>query len=147
VAAAPTTAVTDLPSHEKQEPAAGRTVRVSKPVAIAAPAGEPAVRAHRSTGKRNPIVVERHRSVVTAAQPDSVQDSTPDDDGPAPLQVRFGTLSGLSTSGSGAPTEGGSAAVLPAAVGGTPVADHRLPRATDVVARRHDAEAPTVSPD
>jgi hypothetical protein len=147
VAAAPPTRATDLPAHEEQEPAARPAVRVSKPMVAAAEAGGPAVRTHRSTGKRNPIVVERHRAVVTAAQPDPVQDSTPDDDGPAPLQVRLGALSGLSTSGPGAPTEGGSAAVLPAAVGGTPVADHRLPRATDVEARRHDAVAPTVSPD
>jgi hypothetical protein len=147
VAAAPPTRATDLPAHEEQEPAARPAVRVSKPMVAAAEAGGPAVRTHRPTGKRNPIVVERHRAVVTAAQPDPVQDSTPDDDGPAPLQVRLGALSGLSTSGPGAPTEGGSAAVLPAAVGGTPVADHRLPRATDVEARRHDAVAPTVSPD
>jgi hypothetical protein len=102
--------------------------------------------AHRSVSERHTTVSHRHPATVTATSPDAVRDALPRDDGPAPLQVHFGAISG-STAGSGAPTEGGSAAVLPAAFGSGPVADHRQPRATDVEARRNDAEAPTVSPD
>ena len=87
----------------------------------------------------------RHAVAVPAAAPDTVRHTTPGGDGPAPLQVHIGA-SGISTSASGAPTEGGSAAYLPATVAADPVA-HRSPNATDVGARRHDAEAPTVSPD
>jgi hypothetical protein len=100
-----------------------------------------------SAGKRHSTVTHRDRTAVKAGAPDMARTTTPGNDGPAPLQMHLGALSGTATSGSGAPTEGGSAAVLPAAVGGGTVADHRLPGATDVEARRHDAEAPTVSPD
>jgi hypothetical protein len=100
-----------------------------------------------SAGKRHSTVTHRDRTAVTAGAPDTARTTTPGNDGPAPLQMHLGALSGTATSGSGAPTEGGSAAVLPAAVGGGTVADHRLRGATDVEARRHDAEAPTVSPD
>ena len=107
-----------------------------------------AVAPARSVSKRHSIVTERHHwTEATAVAPDMVQRSTPDGDGPAPLQVHLGALSGISTFGPGAPTEGGSAAVLPAAVASDTVAAHRLLRATDVEVRRHDAEAPTVSPD
>jgi len=100
-----------------------------------------------SVGKRHSMVTDRHRTAATAGVPDRVRESSPGGDGPAPLQVHLGALSGSSTSGSGSPAEGGSSAVLPAAVGCGPVADHRLPRAADAGARCHDAEAPTVSPD
>ena len=39
------------------------------------------------------------------------------------------------------------AALLPVAMGEQAVASHRLPLATDVKARQHDAEAQTASPD
>ncbi len=97
-------------------------------------------------GEGHSIATDRHPATVTATAPDTMRDTTPGGDGPAPLQVHLGALSGISTSASGAPTEGGSPAYLPAAVAGNTVA-HRLPQATDVEARRHDAEAPTVSPD
>lgn len=92
-------------------------------------------------------VVQPHSVTRVAAEPETARETTPGSDGPAPLQVHFGALSGLSTTGSGAPTEGGSAAFLPAAVAASTMAFHRLPIATGVVARRYDAEAPTVSPD
>jgi hypothetical protein len=140
---------------------------VAEPVAEAPDVEEPApaavaeknVAAHRdiprperaygtgSVGTRHTTVTHRHQAAVSAVAPDSVRDSTPAGDVPAPVQVHLGALSGISTSGPGAPTEGGSAAVLPAAVGGGPVAHHRMRGATDVEVRRHDAEAPTVSPD
>ena len=81
------------------------------------------------------------------ARPETARESSPGGDGPAPLQVQFRAISGLSTSGSGAPTEGGSAAFLPAAVAAGSMACHRLPIATGDRVRRYDAEAPTVSPD
>jgi hypothetical protein len=161
--------VTDLLQPE-QEPAAapddapgrddapGKTVQGSKPAVTPATGDAAATRTadtapvheagtHGSVSKRHTTVGHPHPTTVTATSPDTVRDSTPGGDGPAPLQVHLGAISGISTSGPGAPTEGGSAAVLPAAVGSGPVADHRLPRATDVEVRRHDAEAPTVSPD
>jgi hypothetical protein len=102
----------------------------------------------RSVGKRHSIVTDRHPAAITAAAPDTARDTTPGSDGPEPLQVHLGALSsGISTSGSGAPAEGGSAAFLPAAVASSSMAHHRLFAATDVEVRRHDAEAPTVSPD
>ena len=108
------------------------------PVATVAAASEaPAGKRHTVTGGQ-PVA-------VPAAAPDTVRDATPGGDGPAPLQVHIGA-GGIPTSASGAPTEGGSAAYLPVTVAGDPVA-HRSPSATDVGVRRHDAEAPTVSPD
>jgi len=88
---------------------------------------------------------EEPKQAVTASAPETVRPTTPGGDKPAPLQVHIGA-GGISTSASGPPTEGGSAAYLPATVAGDTVA-HRLPSATDVGVRRHDAEAPTVSPD
>ena len=112
------------------------------------PAGQPYAQPDAtSVGKRHSTVIEGHPAARTAARPDTVSGRTPGGDGPAPLQVQLGALSGISTSASGAPTEGGSAAVLPAAVANDPVDTHRLRPATDVEARRFDAEAPTVSPD
>jgi hypothetical protein len=100
-----------------------------------------------SVGKRHSIVTEKQPVAASAARPDSLGGTSPAGDGPAPLQVHLGALSGISTSASGAPTEGGSAAFLPAAVASGLVAFHQPRKATDVEARRHDAEAPTVSPD
>ncbi|MFI5893289.1 hypothetical protein ACIA5D_24595 [Actinoplanes sp. NPDC051513] len=72
----------------------------------------------------------------------------PSGDGPAaPLQLHLGDVSGTPTTGSGTRTEGGSAAFLPAAIVSSAMACHPLPIVSDVEVRRHDAEAPTVSPD
>jgi hypothetical protein len=100
---------------------------------------------HVAAADRN--VAHPHSATAMAAERETFPETTPGGDGPAPLQVHLGAVSGFSTSGSGAPTEGGSAAFLPAAVAAGTVAFHRLPLATDVEVRRHDAEAPTVSPD
>jgi hypothetical protein len=114
----------------------------------AGPAGHRQVHAKTApAGKRHSIVTEGHPVAATAARPDTLGNTTPGGDGPAPLQVHLGALSGISTSASGAPTEGGSAAFLPAAVASGLVAYHRLRTATDVEVRRFDAETPTVSPD
>jgi hypothetical protein len=129
--------------------AAPRTTTVGSateilPARIVPVAGHRAAHRH-STGNS----VGRRHSVAeaTVADPETSREAPPGGDGPAPLQVHLGAVSGISTNGSGAPTEGGSAAFLPAAVAAGTMAFHRLPIATDVEVRRHDAEAPTVSPD
>ncbi|MFG1607141.1 hypothetical protein [Actinoplanes sp. NPDC049265] len=130
-------------ANRKAEPAlAAPVVNLVQPVGQHDIAATPAF-----AGTRNTMIgTERH--AVTATAPDAVQDTTPGGgDLPASPQVQFGALSGSSTSASGAPTEGGSAAVLPAAVASGTVASHRLLRATDVEVRPYDAVAPTVSPD
>jgi hypothetical protein len=91
-------------------------------------------------------VSSRH-VVAEATEPGVIRENPPGDNDPAPMQGHYGAISGISTTGSGAPTEGGSAAFLPAAVAAGTMAFHRLPRATDVEVRRLIAEAPTVSPD
>jgi hypothetical protein len=85
------------------------------------------------------------RRTATTVRPVSAQQA-PDPREPAPLQVQFGAISGVSTSGSGSPTDGGCA-VVPAAIVASSVACRRLPIAKDVEVRRYDAESPTVSPD
>jgi hypothetical protein len=85
-----------------------------------------------------------HRAV---AAPATTSEDLPGGDGPAPLRLHLGDVSGTPTSGSGTPTEGGSAAFLPAAMASSTMACQRLPIASDVEVRRTDAEAPTVSPD
>ncbi|MEU7903782.1 hypothetical protein [Actinoplanes sp. NPDC049118] len=89
---------------------------------------------------------DRHQAAVMVAEPEMVSD-TPGGDGPAPLRVHLGAANGVPASGPGSATDGGSSAFLPAKVADSTVARHRLPNATDVEVRRHDAEAPTVSPD
>jgi hypothetical protein len=91
--------------------------------------------------------VHRHSAARVVAGPETVRETPDDGDGPEPLQAHLGAFSGLLTSGSGSPTEGGSAAFLPAAVAAGSMAFHRLALPTDVEARRYDAKAPTVSPD
>jgi hypothetical protein len=122
--------------------AADRTEQL-KPAEQAKPADPAAKLAERA--QRHSPAVDRHPAALTTAAPDTARGTTPRGDGPAHPQVHIGA-GGVSTSGSGAPTEGGSAAYLPVTVAGEPVA-HRSPNATDVGVRRHDAEAPTVSPD
>jgi hypothetical protein len=99
------------------------------------------------TVARQHTIADRHPAAATAAaEPETVSD-TPGGDGPAPLRVHLGAASGIPASGAGTATDGGAAAFLPAKVADSTVARHRLPIATDVEVRRHDAEAPTVSPD
>jgi hypothetical protein len=117
-------------------PASGRTAD-----------GRDTVGSTGSVSQRHMPAADRHPTAVTALAPDTVRENPPGGDGPANLRVYLGALSGISTSASGAPTEGGSAAFLPAAVASSTMAVHRLRGATDVEVRRHDAGAPTVSPD
>ncbi|MFI7545544.1 hypothetical protein [Actinoplanes sp. NPDC049599] len=100
----------------------------------------------KTVARQHSIAADRHPAAATAAKPETVSD-TPGGDGPAPERVHLGPASGVPASGPGTATEGGAAAFLPAKVTDSTVACHRLPIATDVGVRRHDAEAPTVSPD
>jgi hypothetical protein len=103
------------------------------------PVGKTVTRQHK-------IAVDRHPAAVTTAEAETVSE-TPGGDGPAPLRVHLGAANGVPASGPGTAMDGGSAAFLPARVADSTVAYRRLPIATDVEVRRHDAEAPTVSPD
>lgn len=147
----------DLPvAPEVAEPVAPRPVpaaaagRIADVVPVTTPAGaRQLIVTERHAPHRSSSVLNRmeDRAVVAAAT-DTLRDTTPGGgDLPASPRVQFGALSGISTSASGAPTEGGSAAFLPAAVASGVMASHQLLRATDVEVRRFDAEAPTVSPD
>jgi hypothetical protein len=100
----------------------------------------------KTVARQRTFVADRHPAAATAADPETVSD-TPGGDGPAPLRVHLGAANGVPASGPATAAEGGSAAFLPAKVADSTVACHRLPIATDVGVRRHDAEAPTVSPD
>jgi hypothetical protein len=113
---------------------------------VAAPRADAPVRHGRTASVPS---ARRHRIAHAASTaPATAQEETPGGDGPAaPWQLHLGDVSGTPTSGSGTPTEGGSPAFLPAAIADSTMACHLLPIATDVEVRRHDAEAPTVSPD
>ncbi len=140
----PAPATAPVADEAAQHPA---SAPASEPAKAAVPAGAEATTetVAASDGEQHSVRTARHPAAVTATVRDTVRDTRPDGDGPAPLQVHLGA-SGISTSASGAPAEGGSAAYLPSTVAGDTVAD-RSPNAADVGVRRHDAEAPTVSPD
>jgi hypothetical protein len=145
------------------DPASAGPVAAGDPVA-------PVSRVHLGKALRAPAAAERadngvrrikatsaptahrhHHATVHAVTvgPDRVmREDTSGGDGPAtPLRLHLGDVSGTPTSGSGTPTEGGSAAFLPAAITNSTMARQLLPFASDVEVRRYDAEAPTVSPD
>jgi hypothetical protein len=116
---------------------------ISKVLRAVLPGGLPARHLKTASAK----IVHRgiaHRAVAGTA---TATEDSPGGDGPAPLQLHLGDVSGTPTSGSGTPTEGGSATFLPAAIASSTMACQRLPIASDVEVRRYDAEAPTVSPD
>ena len=87
------------------------------------------------------------RSAVASATADGPVPDRRDDGPAAPLRPYLGESGGSAAMGPATPMEGGCAAFLPAAIADSTMACHPLPIATDVDARRHDAEAPTVSPD
>ena len=94
-------------------------------------------------------IAHRHRAGRPAvAERAAASEDQPGGDGPAaPLQLHLGDVSGTPTSGSGTRTDGATAAFLPATIANSAMACHLRPIVADVRARRHDAEAPTVSPD
>ncbi|BCJ53208.1 hypothetical protein Asp14428_46830 [Actinoplanes sp. NBRC 14428] len=141
------------PQQDRPEPDAGATTPGVPPTE--GPAAEVATGGHKSAPVlhkapvRHPVgkTAVWHPAAPAVAVPETVREK-PDGDGPAPLRVNLGAANGFPVSGAGTATDGGpSAAVLPSAVADSTMACHRLPLATDVEVRRHDAEAPTVSPD
>ncbi|MEV4705646.1 hypothetical protein [Actinoplanes sp. NPDC049316] len=113
---------------------------VQEPEAEVSPAGKPA--AIMPLGGK-------FMAAATLAENKPARDTAREaPDGEGPVQVHLGAANGVPASGPGTATDGGpSAAVLPSAIADSTVACHRLPIATEVEVRRHDAEAPTVSPD
>ncbi|SDY20326.1 hypothetical protein SAMN05444365_1011036 [Micromonospora pattaloongensis] len=71
----------------------------------------------------------------------------PDRTHPAPLGAYLGTGPGAPANGGGSPVDGGLATVVISSVAGSMLAFRQPPAATDIGVPRHDAEAPTVSPD
>jgi hypothetical protein len=155
-AVAPMRAEPEMP----ETPAAVDGVTTAPPVKISKALPVPAASAVRPGTVLRPAKAASHRLAHRhrAAHPAVTEQATAGDtrpagygpagDGPAaPLQLHLGDVSGTPTTGSGTRTEGGSAAFLPAAIVSSAMACHRLPIVSDVEVRRHDAEAPTVSPD
>ncbi|MEV4350863.1 hypothetical protein AB0J83_40930 [Actinoplanes sp. NPDC049596] len=159
---------TESPAGDRPEPSTADRQPEPRPVSAitaspvtstktfrAANAGHHAVVAVKHGKVSSTKSARRHHHHARAAQaakvggPEKVEgDSTPGGDEPAaPVRLRLGDVSGTPTSGSGTPTEGGSAAFLPAAIVSSTMASHLAAIASDVEARQHDAEAPTVSPD
>ncbi len=102
----------------------------------------------RATGGASLLALQRF---AAAHLPDTLTaatgaDGAPNRPEPAPMHGH-GAVGGAPSAGSGAPSEGGSSATVPSSVVGDAEAGLRLPAATSVEVRRHDAEAPTVSPD
>jgi hypothetical protein len=140
-------------------PAAGtpRIVSVTSSASTSIPAARPApVTAPRARAPKRHVKVaflrsvhHRHRIASASHGPATVSGESPGGDVPAaPLQPHLADVSGTpTTSGPGTPTEGGAPAFLPAAIAESTMASRLLPIAPDVEIRRHDAEAPTVSPD
>lgn len=103
----------------------------------------------RAAGGASLLALQRF---AAAHLPDALSATTGVEDAPrspdpAPLRGHIGAVSGAPSSSSGASWEGGSSATVPSSVVGSAVAGLRLPAAASVEVRRHDAEAPTVSPD
>jgi len=138
---------TDKPRIAPVTSGASDPIRAAQP----APATAPRASAPMPHGKAVslPSAHHRHRFAPATRVPATASEENPGGDVPAaPLQLHLGDVSGTPpTSGSGTPTEGGAPAFLPAAIADSTMASHLLPIASDVEVRRHDAEAPTVSPD
>ncbi|MGA5305223.1 hypothetical protein ACPCHT_35315 [Nucisporomicrobium flavum] len=141
----------DQPQQNRPQPGTGASPQVIEPAAAATDgthalpgekAGKPGA---GKPGADVPLGRKKLAPTRSAGVRDTVSE-TPDGEGPA--QVRLGAANGAPASGSGTATDGGpSAAVLPSAIADSTMACHRLPIATEVEVRRHDAEAPTASPD
>jgi hypothetical protein len=126
---------------------------VSSPIPAALPAPATTHRVSEPTRQVKAVSLPsaHHRPHVASAAdvPAAAAEGNPGGDVPAaPLQLHLGDVSGTpATGGSGTPTEGGAPAFLPAAIADSTMASHLLPIGSDVEVSRHDAEAPTVSPD
>jgi hypothetical protein len=87
------------------------------------------------------------RHVAGTLERGTAAPSAPGRPQPAPMRMYLGAGTGIPSSGSGSPTEGGAFGTVSSSVAGSMVAFHRLPAATDVAVLRLDAEDTTVSPD
>jgi hypothetical protein len=143
-------AVTPAPEMPRVAPVTTITSNPN-PTALPAPVTAPRASAPTRHVKVVSIPAAHHRHHVASATdvPAAVSEENPGGGLPAaPLRLHLGDVSGTPvTSGPGTPTEGGAPAFLPAAIAASTMASHLLPIASDVEVRRHDAEAPTVSPD
>ncbi|GAA2680651.1 hypothetical protein [Actinoplanes palleronii] len=133
----------ELPEHPAASGTGGAAARSSIRVSRA-PAGHSPARRAKAHSRSH---VHRHAPAARPVASVAIRETVPDGDGPAPARMNLGAVSGVPAGGPGASTESGSSAVLPGGIVNGPVACHRCPVAPDVDARRHDAEAPTVSPD
>jgi hypothetical protein len=88
-----------------------------------------------------------HRHLPAARPAPEAAPDVPGDDGSVPGRANLRAVSGIPAGGPGASPEAGPSAVLPARLTNGSVDDHRLPVVAGVETRRHDAEAPTISPD
>jgi hypothetical protein len=142
-------AITPVRAVSTQPQPAASVSHVRIPKALPAPIAVPRVGGPERIVKVASVAFA-HRHPVARRGPAelaALSEDLPGGNGPAPLQVHLGDVSGIPASGSGTPPEGGSAAFLPTAIASSTMACHRLPIASDVEVRRTDAEAPTVSPD
>ncbi|GIF11555.1 hypothetical protein [Actinoplanes teichomyceticus] len=112
--------------------------------ALRAPAGDSPVRRAEARSRSH---AHRHATAARPVAPEAIRTRAPGGDRPVPARRSPGAVSGIPVGGPGAFTENGSSAVLPSPIADGAVACHRCATAPDVDVRRHDAEAPTVSPD
>jgi len=123
-------------------------LEISKALPVPNAGAVRAVAAARHAKAASHRIAHRHRTTRPAAtERATASEDSPGGDGSTAPQLHLGDVSGTPTSGSGTRTEGASAAFLPDAIANSTVACHLLPIAADDQVRRHDAEAPTVSPD
>lgn len=122
------------------------------PVAVGAEApvfgpratGEIAGSASTTSVERRPAAAELSAAGTPVTRTGS--GNLPDRPYPAPVRGP-GLGAGTLASGAGSHVEGGGFAVAPSSIVESTVAIHRMRATTDVAALRHEAQAPTVSPD
>jgi hypothetical protein len=147
------TGIPEMPAAPVDE-APMTPAQVSKALPVPAAAAVRAGAALRLARAASHHFARRHRAAHPAVTERATADEhwatgeRPAGDGPAtPLQLHLGDVSGTPTTGSETRTDGGSAAFLPATIVSSAMASHPPAIVSDVEVRRHDAEAPTVSPD
>ena len=144
---APVVAVSRPPITARPAPATDLRVAPVKRSKVTS--GSSAHRHHRAAPERKAHAKPHRAAPAVSAEPATVQEeSTLGGDVPAaPVRLHLGEVSGIPAGGSGTVMDGGNAAFLPAALVNSTMARHRPAMPSDVEVRRHDAEAPTVSPD
>ena len=129
-------------------PAPASSVKISKALPAPNAGAVRAVAVARHAKAVAHRIAHRHRTARPAVTEwATASEDSPGGDGSTAPQLHLGDVSGTPTSGSGTRTEGASAAFLPDVIANSTMACHLPTIATDDQVRRHDAEAPTVSPD